>query len=404
MRRNRMTINSLKLVLFALYNAAYVLYMTGFIGRIVNLLILALFILLCALQYCFSGKKEKRARPLFLREFRHSLFVVFSFLMISVVIQLSHEDLRLYLLSELLYNIIPPVLAFFWINSTDKKDLKKYFYIFFARAVAYFLIKNGAHLSLENIRAINWGNSFSSIFETTLAHDFLVLEIIFFYLGSTKLAVLSTILCLLSFKRISFILSLLVLIGFFVTRIVKKKNINGILNKGVCSRVKTVTACVVCIAPLLLNWAVSDPGVAYLRSKNIDINDFSTGRVFIIRHVNKNIEYYNGYGSSDHYLETSNNELLSKIGNMHCDFLKLYYETTMLGVIIFTYCMTQIFSKKKVVFGIYLYALMEMLSSHFLDVLSVWNMLFMFAAYVYAYEKSGMEQGDEKHNKTKAVA
>ena len=41
-----LSFNSFKLFVFLLYNAAYVLYMTGYISRIINLVILAFFLLM----------------------------------------------------------------------------------------------------------------------------------------------------------------------------------------------------------------------------------------------------------------------------------------------------------------------------------------------------------------------
>lgn len=382
--KEKNTFDSLKIFIFFTYNVAYVLYMLGHISRWINLAILAVFISLCAYQYLYRIKKSStNKKTLFLSEFKYAIVIVISFFIISIIIQIIHGSFGKYLFNELLYNLIPPIIAFFWINSTDKERVKPYFYIFFARAVLYFLLKNGAYLSIENIMSITWDNSKSSIFETTLAHDFVFLEIIFLYFKNHKLAIASALLCLLSFKRISFILCVLILLGYYICLI--RKNGISFMNKEVSKKIRIIVLIIFCVMPLALNWIVSDSGVRFFYNKGIDINQFTTGRVNLVRFVNNNIGEYNGYGSSDHFLENYTIEKYSKLGNMHCDMLKLYYEVTILGVIVYAYSMISFAKKNRIVFLMLLYIIMELFSSHFLDVLSVWNMFFMFAAYIYSH-------------------
>lgn len=383
------TFNFFKLFIFLMYNVAYVLYMAGYINRTINLAILSIFLLMCIYQYFFNRRSGVKKKVTFGKEFKAAMAVVVAFFIISGIIQLVHGNVQTYLLSELLYNIIPPVLAFFWINTTDYEELKPYFYIFFIRSLFNFILRKGSNFTLQNIMSISWSNSKSSVFETPLAHDFIFLEIIFLYFKKTKIATISTLLCLLSFKRISFILAVLILIGYHALR---RSNVaKNYIQRGVCKKTMVITFVIMCIMPLILNWMVSSSGLSYFRKKGIDLNEFTTGRVGIIQFVNKNIPYYNGYGSSDHFLTTSGITTYVKLGSMHCDLLKLYYEVTIVGVIIFTYCMIYIAKRKKIIFFMLIYLFMELISSHFLDVLSVWNMFFMFAAYVYLREE--MELG-----------
>ena len=394
-KNKKITFNSLKLFIFFMYNMAYVLYMTGHIGRIYNLLILGFFIALCIYQYLYKKRNgvliDNKVK--FLNEFKAALLIVVAFFLISLAIQIYHGDIRKYLLSELLYNIIPPVLALFWINTAnDEKELKPYFYIFFIRAVLLFLMNNSSYLTLNNVMSISWSNSKSSIFETSLAHDFLFLEIIFLYLKKPKHAIICMLFCLLSFKRISFILSFLILVGYYIFG--RKKSSQNFLNKAVSKKVRVITFIVMCLMPLFLNWVISDSGIEYFNNKGIDINSFTTGRVNIVRYVKNNIGYFNGYGSSDAFLASPYNIRMSTIENMHCDFLKVFYELTFIGVVVFNYCMIYIAKKKRIVFFMLLYIFMEMISSHFLDALSVWNIFFMFAAYIYAKDFSLNGEGN----------
>lgn len=392
MKKNKKNaFGTFKLIVFFMYNLAYILYMTGYIRRWINLAILAIFILLCIYQFLYERKKVGK-KNLFVDEFMSAMFIVISFLSISLIIQARHGNFKTYLFSELLYNIIPPTLAFFWINTTQKDDLKKYFYIFLIRTILYFFLINGSNLNIQNIISINWKDSSSSIFEVPLAHDFLFLEIIFLYMKKPRIAAICMVLCILSFKRISFILSLL----FFILYILFGKKTFGEKNKNieVSKKTRVFVFIIMCITPFLLNWIISDSGISYFGTKGIDLNKFTSGRVTLIQFVNSHIGYYNGYGSSNNFLRT----IGFKAGSMHCDILRLYYEVTMVGLGIFAYEMIKISKRKKIIFIMLIYIFMELFSSHFLDALSVWNLFFMFAAFVYSKDENTIEYNNNNNN------
>lgn len=384
-----------KLLLFVLYNFAYVLYMIGIIPRIVNLALLLVFIISCLYKYIIERNKILfTEKDLFKTEFFSALKIVGFFLLVSIIIQIYHHDYQRYLFNEILYNLIPPVIAFFWINTTEKKDCFPYFVVFFLRTIFYFILKNKNNFSLDNIMMISWNDSKSSVFEIVLAHDFLFLEIIFLYFKKEKFAIISLIFCLLSFKRLSFILAIIILILYYVLR--KKENI---LNNSVNKLLLIITLLFFCIVPFFIQWLISDNGISFFYSKGIDLNKFTTGRTNIVRYVINNIKYFNGYGSSDYFMEHSFG-VYALLGSMHCDTLKLYYEVTEIGVIIYFFEMLKIARKHYLIFFMLFYLFLEVTVSHFLDQLSVWNMFFMFAAYVYSY---GLSTENEKmqNNSTK---
>lgn len=354
--------------------------MTGYIARYINLLLLAVFIGMCLYQFIYSNKNSEEKRSLFLSELKSAMIIVVSFFLISVFIQIIHNDFKFYVITELLYNIIPPVLAFFWINTTEEGEQKKYFYIFFFKSLVYFVLSNFENFSIENIRKIDWNDSNSSIFESPLAHDFLFLEIVFLKLKNRKLAVVSFILCLLSFKRISFILAGVILAISFGKKKIDSKKLTTEVNKKIIAFVFIIMV----ISPFCIEWMSSMSGITFFSDHGIDINKFSTGRVGLIKYVQNNIKYYNGYGSTDYFMQNSSSKFIAELGSMHCDILKLYFEVTELGVIIYVYEMLKIAKKNKIIFVMLIYLFLEIVNSHFIDLLSVWNIYFMFAAYLYA--------------------
>lgn len=385
--------HNIKFVIFLLYNMAYVFYMLGMLNRILYLGLLMLFLVICVFEYVVKnkgvfGKKE----DCFWHEFLRAMLIVVVFFFISVCIQLYHGGIKGFLFSELLYNIIPPAVAFFWINTSYKEERYTYFFVFLLRNVLYFVIANIGNFSLSNILAISWGDSKSSIFETPYAHDFFFLEIMFFYFKKKKLAVLCMLLCMLNFKRISFILSLCVCVFCLLLEYNKKFRCFFERFKSVKRKLRYILLVVLCIMPFAIDLAISDAGLEFFKNvMGIDLDEFTTGRVGVIRYTIKSIGFFNGYGSSDNFLKNSINPTYQVLGSMHCDILRIYLETTMLGVIVYFKEMMEIAKKSWIIFGMLMYLFMELIFSHFINALGVWTMFFMFASMIYTEKKEAMK-------------
>ena len=360
--------------------------MLGYISRTVNLSLLVVFIGLNLLEYMKKNNWILLSRKdLFRSEFIDSMIIVFAFLMISLVIQIYNKEFRTYLFSELLYNILPPLVAFFWINTTEKNERYTYFILLLVRNLIYFVFANIGSFTLANILAISWNDSKSSVFETPYAHDFFFLEIIFLTFGKEFIAVICMILCMLNFKRISFILSGIVMIAYILLK--KNKKVKSILsnsfplNKKICF----IILFVLCLLPMCIEWLNSAKGQETIYELfQLNLNDFTTGRTGVMNYVVNNIGHFNGYGSSDYFMENSPNETYRLLGSMHCDILKIYLETTIVGVIVYFGKLIKIARKNWIVFLMLVYMIFELVFSHFIDVLSVWMLFFMFTAMIYA--------------------
>ena len=78
-------------------------------------------------------------------------------------------------------------------------------------------------VTLANIKSISFTNSYSP-FESELAFVFLIFECFYLYMGKRRNAIISLILCILSFKRICMLVSIV----FFVLSkwLIQKKSVN----------------------------------------------------------------------------------------------------------------------------------------------------------------------------------
>ena len=357
----------IKIITFAVYNICYVLNVCEYIDTIYNYGTLIIFVCVCIADHI------KKNHGMFKIKYKSDLmnFIIFmGFVFVySIGVQIYHQEFGTYLYSSLLYLLLPMIIAYCWMVSTDSENMDIYFYIFFIRIVLIFLIRYSSILSLNVIRLISWGNSKSSLFESNLAHDFLFMTLFFKYKKKNKLALVSTILCLLSFKRLSFLLSLMILLLYrFIPQKKCEKNI------------KNVAIAITLIMPIFYGWIISKAGQNFFSSTfNINLDQLFTGRIYSINKWLNNIPYTNGYGSISYFINigiSTKNKL-----SMHCDLYQLMLECSIIAV----YCFGRFifkFVSNYYSFFLAIYIVLELFSSQFFINLSFWMCFYMFEFYM----------------------
>lgn len=358
-----------KLILFILYNLAYVFYMLEYIGRSVNLALLLLFVMYNTVDLLHRSRFVlRKSKSVFWNDTKGMLGTFLVFAIISIIIQIYHKDLELSYASYYLYLVLPVVAAFTWANTVESNKMMAYFYVFLGRFILYFLLNNLPNLSLSAISMITFNDSKSSIFESSDAHMFFILMIIFMSQNKKIPAWISGLFCMLSFKRLSFILTPIFLIFY---RLLPEGRVNK----------KAVNICkfIFIISPFIVLFLFNN--IKLINSTfGIDLNSFSSERFTLIEYVMKNMKFFNGYGSITDFMTNNPYGDYITVCYMHCDVLQLYWETTIIGVVLYFYNFLNIGKHDYMRFIIVLYFAFEMLTSHFIDVLAAWIILYMFAA------------------------
>ncbi|SET02247.1 hypothetical protein SAMN04487771_1003100 [[Clostridium] aminophilum] len=357
-----------KLILFFLYNLAFVLYMAGYIPRYVNLMLLAIFIIVNGGEVLKKSKGKIGKKMCFWKETKLMMTSFLAFAIISFIIQIIHFRIELSLITYYLYLVTPLIAAFVWVNNVKKEKLFLYFYVFLARFILNFLLNNAGNISINAISAITIRDSLSSAFESSDAHCFFILMIIFLYYERKTLSIICGLLCMLCFKRLCFILTPIILICY---KWIPRKEVNKTLID--------VSTVVFIISPLVVYYLTQNL-ISISSALGIDLDLFSSGRFSIINYVMNNIDQYNGYGSISAYLDQYPYGFFIRITQMHCDVLQIFLETTILGVAIYFYNLFRISRIDYTRYIIVLYFAIEMVFSHFVDVLAAWMILYMFCA------------------------
>lgn len=376
-----------RIILFAIYNLVYVLYMTGKLPRSANLLSLGLFTFVC----CFDLLQKRKYR--YVKEIKLIIVPIIVMILISFVKQVYYNDLSLSRLSNILYIILPAIDAFAIINTAkDKKELEEYVYIMFIRMVMLFLLQNWGNFTVNALRAITFSNSDSSVFESSMAHELFFMVIVFKYLKKDKYAIISAILCMLCFKRLSFLLSIVVLV--FYNRIPKDKPVNKILLR--CMKVFFI------LTPFVILFLVSDSGrLMFSRVFGLDINVFTTGRVYYINLVKSHMPYFAGYGSTHEYLAKVYRD--DYVTSIHCDVVRIMWECSLVSLIVYINNMIELVKKNYVLFFIMMYCLLECVVSHFMEGMTSWLLIYIFIYLVNSDHQTVRDETEQGYgNRRKA--
>jgi len=378
------------LFLFFIYNAVYVLYMGHLLNRTVYFVSLGAFFLFELYIFIINNKSSHDIKRMFFRkELFETLAVAAVFFVISVFIQLNNGSLRFYLVEEMLYFVVPCLTAYICINFFDKKSVKSFFYIILLKLVALFFLKFGSKLSMSTILAINFDDSKSSLYESGYAHDFLFLMIVFIYFDEIIPVLISFALCVLSFKRLPFILSFILVIAFLVNKSGKIIGLNGIrnfikkwLNGNFSKAAIAILFIVTLLLPLFMDWVYSAEGVKWFKDVfSMDLNEYTSGRVNIVNYALKNCTL-NGLGSTTDFFKNSPIADYRRVANLHCDVIRLKLEVTMAGYALYSFVLFRVFNKSRLTILLLVYLITEMALSHIVDNLNIWVITYIFLAYL----------------------
>lgn len=401
MPKEKQELNSFE-VTFLIYNLTYVFYMVGYIPQIINF---ASLVFCLGYNLLIIGKRHdfKIGRTWFFwNEYKSSLFIVGSFTVITLFIQAINLSFNFKsFLATLLYFVVPPIIALTFANSSKEPSLYKCMLIMLLRCVLYFLLKNRGLLSLANILTISWSDTKSSVFEMVIAHDFLFLEIIFLYLKKPKTAIVSMLFCMLCFKRVSFLLAVIVLSAYYLNKFARKTGSNLYVDMEKKTTLGTQRFVLVgmIFSTFIMNYLYSDKGISMMRNFGIDLAEVTTGRVNIVNYVKNSIGRFNGLGSISFYLKHNDIAKYQVLANMHCDVLGLLYEVTIVGSIIFFATTLKIGRKNRYSFILLMYIFVEMVVSHMLDSLNIWMIFYIFVAYLSVRERNMYEEANYERKK-----
>ena len=359
-------------MLFILFNLVYLIYMQGFLPQVIYYACIALFCAYGLFILLIKNRNEIVIKDLgFFNGIRNIFIIIVSFWIISTVIQFINGDVQLYLYVEL-FTILMPALVLFCIVNVDKDNINYYIYILFFRTIIQFFLEQGANFSLANILSINWSDSTSSTTETSLAHIFCLFVILFLYKKKYILSLVSTFFCIISFKRVAFIVCIA---SWIITPFIPNKKM---------SRVSFwLISVLLVLSPFFILWIYSKSGNEFfLNNFGLDLNEFTMGRYNLIQMVEEHFQgKYNGLGTIPNYFDSLGG-YYATLSSFHCDILRIYFECTIVGVFIFVMCLMNLAKRNWKIFYVLFYLFVELIVSHFLGRFIEW-IIFYYIYYLF---------------------
>lgn len=278
----------------------------------------------------------------FARPFFHMIGLCVFLSAISIVLMMAKNVWNLAFVKEILFMILPMLMAWTLLAFSNKHDCNFIIDCFFYFTTATFFIRYGLTLSLSGIGSVSFRDSFSP-YESELVDIFLPLS--FYYMfGNKRLfkAIISILLCWLSMKRIHELFLLLYIVLFIITFLFpsfRKHLYYGRLPKFL----EIIFIVFVCAFPILLVSALSTDVLNTFMIQNfgISFNAFMLGRESMYRAILSNADGIAGLGST-----RAISVILFGGNDMHSDILRLYLETTLVGLVAYVLMFFSLMKRK----------------------------------------------------------
>ncbi|NSJ25987.1 O-antigen ligase family protein [Blautia glucerasea] len=349
-----------------------------------------------AMAWCFSaiyflgsGLYEKRR----LRGIGKEYLLVFggiTFLFAITAILQMINGFNSYAINEAVYYYTPLIFIIVYSQISEEQDIETILNYLFVLYVIVFLKNFAGQLTLANLKSISFANSYSP-FESELAFVFLIFECFYLYMGKRKNAIISLILCILSFKRISMLAAIVFFI--FSKWIVIKKAVN--------KKIVIVTTVVFVLLPVLTCLMLNDTLEAWFyQTFHVTLNEITLTRSSRIEAVINSGQIKYGLGSVTTYLTKYLNALHGSNfsnRNLHNDLVKIYLECGILGSIVFTYIYMKAASVSRMLFVMMCYIFFECYFNHLFGAGStdIWILIYLIMSIAGMTTRNAESDGGE---------
>ena len=360
--------------------------------------------ILMAMLFVYGVPLLKRKNLRATKETKYVVLTCVVLYLISLIMQISHLSFKIYTLGEIYYLIIPllyGITVFNNINSDEVDTIMNMTLITCLFSYFYWTIISGT-FTVENILGmLNLYNLFiksvSPVGESDLSNYFMLLFIYYFYRRKPGGTLLSAIGCFFGYKRFAvlFLIFFIIALRFFPKY------------KKVPKPFIIIAIIVFLLLPFATYEMCSDTFATWFYHKfKIDFNEFTMTRFYLINLIiDSHITNY-GLGTTTDYL-TRLSGAAKAAGNMHNDIFRIYYETTFLGSLVFTYSYFKISEKSWYTFLTMLYIFAELFGAHFIGpgATSFWMiaylLILMISIDVDKHNNQLMPQKVEITNETK---
>lgn len=388
-------IDFVQLALFSIFAFSYSLYMAGILSATIYYLCLAAFSAFASLRVFALFLRTTPGRPLVFGRSAAALLAASTVLLLTSIIQevTADEGFSYTSFSAVGFIIIPTIIALCICNTVTERIADLYMTIYLARYLLYFLVSG--EFSIDAILSISWSDS-TSPFESSFAHDVLIIGMYFVVRQKKIRTGLSTVFTMLALKRAAFIAApLFIVFGRQIRESPppKRKSLILLFSLGV-------------VSPFLVMATYSVEFTQFFRRTfGRDFNDFTSGRLEIYQLATHCADTSHAFGSLNRCLSDLALRLNGTTWNslLHNDTLRVYMEVGLVGLIAYIGALVYASRASRPTFILMIYTFFVLATSRLITHMSFWIVLFTVIALFEMYyskqrsELDGPDNAGQEH-------
>lgn len=349
-----------------------------------------------AMAWCFSAVyflgsglyKRRRLRGIG-KEYLLIFWGITFLFVITAILQIIN-GFNSYAINEAVYYYTPLIFIIVYSQISDEQDVEVIINYLFVLYVVVFFKDFAGQLTLANIKSLSFANSYSP-FESELAFVFLIFECFYLYMGKRKNAILSLLLCILSFKRIC----MLVAIAFFLLS--KWLMQNKPVSRKLVVAVVIFFVCLPVLTCVMLNDTFE---VWFYQTFHVTLSEITLSRSSRIEAVINSGQIKYGLGSVTTFLTRYLNTMHGsnfESRSMHNDLVQMYLECGVLGSTVFTYVYMKSASITRMSFALMCYVFLECYFNHLFGAgcTHIWVLIYLMMSIAGMTAKRGESDGKE---------
>ncbi|RGX08017.1 O-antigen ligase family protein [Paraclostridium sordellii] len=312
----------------------------------------------------FNEKKNGKKEQIFLKEYINIIIIILLFLFISMICILISGYYTTETVKEIFYLSIAPTYAFLLLNTISKKEMDLYFSTLLLCFGGAYSIEIFNELVSGKFELISFYDSYSPFESSFMAGPAMSLFIYFLYKKNRIKEIISFIFVFMTFKRLSLVFAILLIILSNIWDLSKKVNI------------KTINFLKIffILMPIFIYFFLREPYISEInRQFNIDIDKILMGRSSILNSVIATGFNSYGYGSTTIVVK----KLYPWAGNLHLDLVKIFMETSIVGLIVFVNNLWNIAGRNRFAIVVLLFEFLNLLTSHSLSGPFSWIMTYL---------------------------
>lgn len=358
------------LFLLAFISKAFfdVIFVENGIHSFDNIKYLFMLLDICLICYEENYKKKNNSnykfKGIFYEEHKGIILVTLIFSLISMIEMVYLGTATIQTLKELFYLYIPGLYAFLLLNTLSENEINRYFNIMLVCFLGAYFIEISGKITLGNFESISYWDSYSPFESSYLAGPDISLFFYFLFKKDRIRTIISLIFVFMTFKRLA------IVFACFMFILSKTCDLNKNVSKITIYFIKAFYI----IIPVLIYYFMRPIYIDMLNAKfGIDFNHLVMSRDSIFNSViDSGFQSY-GYGSTTELVK----KLYPTAGNLHLDLVKIFMETTIIGLVAFVNTLWNIAGTKRYSILIMLFCFFNLLTTHSIDGCFAWIITYL---------------------------